>query len=544
MSEQPTRQVEAVDAEAVPNAAGDGPTGASQLSSVGRAAGRGLKWSLIGNIVTKLGGFIIALVLARLLSPAEFGTYAIALGAMYFLMHVNDVGIIAAAVQWRGRFEDMAPTATVLAFVYSVAIYLGCWFLAPVYAEFSGNPNAAGIVRLLTTVIVIDGVTAVRAAFLLRTFQQSLIIKANFWGFAVQAMVSIGLAAAGAGAYALAGGQAVGNLVIGVLVLLAAKVPPKFAFDREVAGKLVRYGLPLAGSLGVEAIVLNADYVVVGRTLGPTLLGLYLIAFNIASWAPTVIGTAVRYVSVSSFSRLAEGGEHLSVAVQNAITILVSVALPIAVCLSVLALPLIGVLYGPVWVGAAVALQFLALMSVVRLITLLVVDVLASVGSPFLTLWLNAGWCVVLIPALVLGTSWDGIRGTGIAHVAVAFGVALPLALYLLHRVGVRVSPIGRRLARPVAAAVAAALACALVSQLIGPGLAFLQLIVGGLTAVALYGAIAFPRELVSWCRSARSILPAPSSYRRRADEASATAHLVVSICLPVRNGESYLEHA
>jgi hypothetical protein len=93
MSEQPPRQVEAVDSEAVPNAAGDGPTRASQLSSVRPAAGRGLKWSLIGNIVTKLGSFIIALVLARLLSPADFGTYAIALSAMYFLMHINDVAL-------------------------------------------------------------------------------------------------------------------------------------------------------------------------------------------------------------------------------------------------------------------------------------------------------------------------------------------------------------------------------------------------------------------------------------------------------------------
>ena len=59
-------------------------------------------------------------------------------------------------------------------------------------------------------------------------------------------------------------------------------------------------------ALGVEAILLNADYVIVGRVLGVTALGFYLLAFNISSWAPGVIGTAIRWVSVPSFARLSE----------------------------------------------------------------------------------------------------------------------------------------------------------------------------------------------------------------------------------------------
>ncbi len=58
-----------------------------------------------------MASFLIGLVMARLLTPSDFGLFAIAMAVTAFLMHVNDAGVIAAVVQWRGRIEDMATTA-------------------------------------------------------------------------------------------------------------------------------------------------------------------------------------------------------------------------------------------------------------------------------------------------------------------------------------------------------------------------------------------------------------------------------------------------
>ena len=73
---------------------------------VGRLAGRGLSWSLFGNVLAKAGSFLVSLVLARLLSPSDYGVFGIALAASQLLMHINDAGIIAATVQWRGSLEQ------------------------------------------------------------------------------------------------------------------------------------------------------------------------------------------------------------------------------------------------------------------------------------------------------------------------------------------------------------------------------------------------------------------------------------------------------
>ena len=73
-----------------------------EVGSIGRRAGRGLRWALGGNLVMKVGSFALSLAMVRLLEPRDFGLYAVALAANAFLIHVNDVGLIAATVQWRG----------------------------------------------------------------------------------------------------------------------------------------------------------------------------------------------------------------------------------------------------------------------------------------------------------------------------------------------------------------------------------------------------------------------------------------------------------
>src|SRR5437773_6058622 len=113
---------------------------------------------------------------------------------MAFVIHVNDIGRSAATVQWRGRLEDMAPTAATMAVSSSVLIYGIFWFAAPAIARIAHLPQATGVVRLATMVILVDGVTAVRSAALMRTFRQDKLIQANLVGVVVSAGVSISLA--------------------------------------------------------------------------------------------------------------------------------------------------------------------------------------------------------------------------------------------------------------------------------------------------------------------------------------------------------------
>ncbi|GLW08800.1 hypothetical protein Misp01_39300 [Microtetraspora sp. NBRC 13810] len=488
---------------------GEADTG-SPVATIGRKAGRGLRWSLVGTLVTKAGSFVMGLVLARLLAPEDFGLYAIALAATAFVMHVNDVGIIAATVQWRGRLEEMAPTATVMAVGFSVAVYGIFWFAAPGFAALAGGEDATPVVRLLTVVILIDGLTAVRSAALMREFRHDLLTMANMAGFCVNAGVAITLAANGAGPYSFAWGQLAAAAVTGVLVLAGARVPVRVGLDRAVAGRLLRFGVPLAASLGIESVLLNADYIIVGGALGTVALGYYLLAFNVSSWVPGLVGTAVRYVSIPSFSRLAEEeSDSVAEGVRRSVPPLVALVLPIAVAMAALAGPFVA-LYGAKWAPAAAVLPWLAVLMVVRMLTALACDILISLGATRATVWLNLGWALALVPALLVGTRVDGIRGAAVGHALVAVLVALPLAAAALHRAGVPLGPVLPGLVRPLLGGVVAAAVMLPLGVLVA-GPALVTLCVAGGAGVLAYAVVVVPRQTLARLagESARLVRPA-----------------------------------
>ena len=477
-----------------------------ETESIGRKAGRGIGWGLLGNGITKIGSFATTLVLARLLVPHDYGVYAVALAAMQFVIHINDVGIIPATIQWRGKLEEMAPTAATLAAGFSLIIYIGFWFTAPSFAHLSGVPEAVPVIRLFTANILIDGITAVRSAYLLRTFQQGRYVAANAVGIVANAVVAISMSLAGAGAMALASGQLASSIATGILVFVWAGLPIRVGIDWAIARKLMVFGVPLAASLGVESILEQADKVIVGRLAGAGILGFYLLALSISSWAPGMIGSAIRFVSLPGFARLSERDEEsLSKGVTSSLPLLVLAMVPIAVLIAVMAKPTIGFLYGATWLPAAGPLRFLMILMVVRMITGLCMDILMSTGKTKWTLLINIGWLIVGVPALWFGTKAGGAAGTAIAHAVVGVLVAVPLAAFALHRVGVRLGPLARPMIRPLlAGAVAGVVAYLLDRALLGFN-SFVQLAVAGTAGLLVYLVLAIPRrDLKLWIAAAR----------------------------------------
>jgi PST family polysaccharide transporter len=218
------------------------------------------------------------------------------------------------------------------------------------------------------------------------------------------------------------------------------------------------------------------------------------LAFNISSWAPGVIGTAIRWVSIPSFSRLSEEDGGLSSAVQRSITVLVAGVLPIGFLTALLAPTLVEVLYGTEWAPSAPVLRILIVLGVVRMVTQLALDILVGSGATRAALWLNLGWVTALVPALVIGTRTDGIRGTAVAHALVATFVAAPLALAALRRLGVPLLPIATSLVRPLLGAAVGAASCAVVAELTA-GSDLVQLVAAGGVGLLTYVAIVLPSE-------------------------------------------------
>lgn len=481
--------------EAVPAAAVDGATASDASTEAGGGIGdqvrQGLRWSMLNNAITKLGTLALGMAVARLVSPANFGQFAVALVVLAGLLSVNEAGVSLAIIRWPGPISRIAPTVTTIALLGSSLVTGVALLTAGTVAAALGSPEAAPVVRVLALSALLDGCTSVPAAQLTREFRQRERAGIDLTALVVTAVTTLWLASAGLGAMSLACGRLAGNLISIPLFLRAVDRVYLPRFDRHVAFELLRFGMPLAGASLLVFVMLNIDYAIVGSSLGPTQLGLYLLAFNLSSWPVTMFSEAVRRVSLSAFSRLAEGGVVPREPFERALGLMLAAALPVCALLGLLAEPLVHVAYGKVWTAAAPALSFLALLAAARVTAELAYDVLVALGRSGSTLAVQIVWTVLLGPALTMGVRADGIRGVALAHAAVAWLVAIPLYAVLLRRCGFSILSALRGVRWPVTATCCLALVVLAWLRVDAPPV--LAVVLGGVLGMLGYGVAIWP---------------------------------------------------
>ena len=148
------------------------------------------------------------------------------------------------------------------------------------------------------------GAFAVPNSQLIRDFKQGKIFLANAIAFVPSTVLLIVLAKSGGGAMAFAWSMVVRQFVMGGVLIAVAPRRYRPGLARSALSVILRFGIPLAGANFVNYILLNVDYAFVGHLLGATALGVYMLAFTVASWPYGVLGAVINSVSMPAFSRV------------------------------------------------------------------------------------------------------------------------------------------------------------------------------------------------------------------------------------------------
>src|SRR6185312_4868779 len=236
--------------------------------------------------------------------------------------------------------------------------------LSPVLATSLGSGHAAAAIAVMAINLPLAGLTAVPSALLKRDFRMDRIFYADMANMLVSGIVVVLLALAGWGPLALAWSWVAGQLA--TTVLLLSYKPGRYwpGWNKGQARRLLAFGLPLAGANLLAFLVLNVDYIIVGRTLGAETLGLYVLAFNISGWPINVFGAVIRSVSLPGFSRLRLDGASMPIQFVRALRLVASVTVPICLIIAALAQPAVIAIYGSRWSPAASALVGLCVLAI------------------------------------------------------------------------------------------------------------------------------------------------------------------------------------
>lgn len=459
----------------------------------GSSAAGAFAWSLANTVVTRIGTLAIGIVLARVLGPEQFGTFAVALVALMAVLSFNELGVSLSIVRWPGDPATIAATVNTIALASSAVLCGASWLAAPAFAAAMGSPEATYVVRLLVLSVVINGAVAGPAALLQRAFRERTRMGIDLVNVWTGTLLSLVLALTGMGAMALAVGRLTGAVLAAVLFLRFSPLPYRLGWQRECVGPLLRFGLPLAGTSAIVFGVGYADQLVTGALLGPVVLGFYVLAANLSNWPVSIVSQPLRRVAPAAFSRLQDRPERLREATLGLVGLVGAATLPAFLALAGAAGPLVTLVYGEVWAPAAAALSWLVVAAMVRILCELVYDLLVVIGRTGTVFAIQSASLVVLVPALLLGATLGGLSGVAAALAGVSLGVVLPLYVWQLRHIGIRPTDVLLALGWPaVGGATSGATAWWAATQLSSP---LVALAVGAAVALAIIGLLVYRRR-------------------------------------------------
>ncbi|MFD1719768.1 oligosaccharide flippase family protein [Georgenia deserti] len=446
-------------------------------SGLSTRAVRAVAWSGVSSVVLRLGGVVVGIVLARILTPEQFGVYAVALAVQGILMTIADLGLSADIIR-SDQPERVAPTVGTLGLVSGTGLAVLMASTSSGTAEILGSPDAAPALAILSATLFLAGFSVVPYGLLQRRFAQRELFLIAVCDFVVSTAVTLALVAGGLGVLGLAIGRVAAQALTSSLQFLIARVRPRFAVDRTVVGSVLAYALPIAGANLVGWAMLNVDKLILARVVGSTGLGFYVLAFNVSNWPMNAMAQMVRSVSLPYFARSTGGLPSVAALAWAA-------ALPAGAVLAVLAGPLIETLYGPRWLPAAPVLAGLGLYGGLRVVFDAFAGYLYARDRTRPVLWLQLISIAALTGGLLLVVPSGGIVAAAWLQVGIAGLVVLPGYLLSLRRAGVRPQELLGALWLPTLGAVpAVTVAVAAATFLRDPLVAMLA---GGISAVAVH---------------------------------------------------------
>jgi len=477
------------------------PDDARLDESVVAKASRAFRWSFFNTIASRFGTLAIGIALARVLGPGEFGVFAIATVTLMAVLSFNELGVSLAIIRWREDPAVTAPTVNTISVLSSAALTAAVVIGAPWISTLLGDVRATPVVQVMALSIVFNGLVATPAAILQREFMQkrrTIADQVNTW---LGAAISLVLALFGLGAMSLALGRLIASMVFAVMIWRWSPVRYRFGWDKQIAGRLFRFGLPLALSSIVVFASGFADQMIVGSVLGAQALGFYVLAFNLATWPVSIFSQPLRTVAPAAFSALKHDPPRMSRSFSRVLALLACVSVPVCLALSGAAVPVVTFVYGGAWLPSADVLFWLAAIAVLRIWFELAYDYLVIVGKSSVVLLVQSCSLAVGLPLMLLAVQPFGAGGVAMAQFTVALLVVLPLYALSLHATGVRAGNAAKAVAIPVLAGVLVWLGSYALAQLIDMPL--LSAGGAGVLAAAVVGILVYrQRDLVRALRA------------------------------------------
>jgi O-antigen/teichoic acid export membrane protein len=371
--------------------------------SLKRQALSGFKWSFIDSFSRYFLTFFIGIVLARLLTPEDYG-----------LIGMTGIFLALSRVFIDGGFSDalirkIEPTkedySSVFIFNLSLAMlfFILLFSLSPLIANFFDEPRLILIIRVVGVTLIIGATSTVQVIILKKRLDFKMQAVIGFISTLISGIVSVSLAIADYGVWSLVLGGLVSGLSTGLLLWQFNNWRPKFFFSVKIIKEHFNFGSKIMLGSFVNTIYDNMYYVLIGKLFNPTQLGFYTRADGFQKLPASTIDVIVRQVTYPLFSNIQNEPDRLKETYRTLIQTTSFLVFILLLGLAAVAKPFIVILIGEKWLQSVPYLQLLCFVGVFYPLISINLNILNVKGRSDLSLFIQVLKVIFSIPALLLG---------------------------------------------------------------------------------------------------------------------------------------------
>ncbi len=407
-------------------------------ASLASLAERALKWSAL----TTLGRFVLQLgaqvALARLLGPGNYGVYGIGMAVLTFAGFIAGNGFSYSLMLQPSVGRDDIRFAFTWQTLTGLAAALAMLLSAPALAVFFDDPRIQPMLQWLSLACLLTAMSATAGCLLQRELNFRALGLVQLAAYAIgYLLVGVPLALHGWGATTLAVACVVQSAVTLVGNYAVCRHPVRPLLRHTGGGQALNTGKTVFFTNVVNWLLGNIDRVIIGRVLNAHAVGLYTLAYNLASIPNTLLVSAAQPTLLSSGAKISHDLQRLGQAWLVVLACVLVLVTPAAVVMAMLSGDLVRLLYGPAWAESAwvLALMFLCLPAWAS--WGLSTPVLWNTGRKHLEALLQLPLLALALPAWWLLTP-GGLRSAAIVSAVVIYARAAVIVAAVLQALGLR----------------------------------------------------------------------------------------------------------
>ena len=368
---------------------------------------KGVGWNSVDRIANYGLGFIVGIVLARLLSPEEYGLIGI-IGIFTAIFNIIlDGGLSTALIRKQGVTDIDYCTVFWTNLVLSVVLTIILYFSAPFISDFFNRPELTPYIHVMSWILVINALSITQQARLTIKIDFKTQTKISIIAHTVSGIIGIAMAYLDYGVWALVAQQMSSRFFTTILLWVYNKWLPKLLFSIERFKELFGFSWKLLVAEIINAVWAQFYNVVVGKYYNPQMLGQYTRAQQYGQLVSSGISDVVLRVSLPAMSSIQNENERLLRAFRTLLKTTMFVTCVLLIGMAACAKPLIYVLIGEQWLPCVPIMQILTFVLLVNPIGRININMLMVQGRSDIQLILQIIKCVMAVGPILLGVVVD-----------------------------------------------------------------------------------------------------------------------------------------